>query len=482
MRWISRPSPMAAARRYRVAAAFQRALFAAVQADANLKDVPVYNLTLSQPNTSNYAQVGDLSSSTDYANIRAYVWSGTTPNQVLLNDMNIARWDAAGLPVIFTEAGYDTMTSDPMSGVDQMIQAKYTLDTLMDAFKNGVAQTFLYELFDEASDPTFTDKEAHFGLFNNDGSPKLVATAIHNLTTLLNDPNASQPFTPGSLTYSLDNMPSSASQLLLQKHDGTFDLALWDEHVIWDPTQQKQIASPTGDVTLNLGQSYAVVYVFDPLIGTNPVATYTSVSQIHVSLTDHPLVIQVGATSSASSSAGAPTDTTPPGAPSIASFSPDTALAGDGITNANKLTLMGTAEADTTVLIFDGAMQLGTATVDANGNWSFATGVLTDKTHIFSGNAVDAAGNVSVASSALSVTVDTVAPNAPVLLSGTLTSSNKVVVSGSAEAGSTIKLYEGSTLLGTAVTASDGKWSVTTGSLVDGRMLSRQPQPMRPGM
>jgi hypothetical protein len=311
------------------AAAFQRALFAAVQADPNLKDAPVYNLTLSQPNTSNYNQVGNLASAADDANIHAYVWSGTTPDQVLLNDMNIARWDAAGLPVIFTEAGYDTMTSDPMSGVDQTVQAKYTLDTLMDAFKNGVAQTFPYELFDEASDPNFTNSEAHFGLFNNDGSPKLVATAIHNLTAILSDPNASQSFTPSSLAYGLDNMPSTASQLLLEKHDGTFDLVLWDEHIIWDPTKQKEIVSPTSDVTVNLGKSCAVVYVFDPLVGTSPIATYTNVSQIHVSLTDHPLVIQIGsgiAMSGGSSSTGALPDTTPPDAPGIASFSADTGM------------------------------------------------------------------------------------------------------------------------------------------------------------
>ncbi|QPF90257.1 Ig-like domain-containing protein [Bradyrhizobium commune] len=447
------------------AAAFQRALFAGVQADSALKDVPVYNLTLSQSNSANYSQVGNLSSSADYANIHAYVWSGTTPNQVIQNDIKIAQWDAAGLPVIFTETGYDTMTSDTMSGVDQTVQAKYTLDTLMDAFKSGVAQTFLYELFDEAADPKFTDKEAHFGLFNNDGSPKLVATAIHNLTTILNDPSASQPFTPGTLGYSLDNLPTSAQQLLLEKHNGTFDLVLWDEHVIWDPTKQKEIASPTSDVTVNLGKSYAVVYVYDPLVGSSPIATYTNVSQIHVSLTDHPLVIQIG-TGNASGDPGA--DITPPAAPSIASFSSDTGVAGDGITKANQQTLQGTAEAGSKVLVFDGATQIGTATVDSKGNWSFTTGILTDGAHSFTGQAVDAAGNVSVVSSSVKVTIDTTAPKAPALISDTLTAGNKVVVSGTAEAGSTIKLYEGSTLLGTAVTASNGAWSVTTSALTHG--------------
>ncbi|TYL87162.1 Ig-like domain-containing protein, partial [Bradyrhizobium cytisi] len=175
-----------------------------------------------------------------------------------------------------------------------------------------------------------------------------------------------------------------------------------------------------------------------------------------------------GDLSAVSTSIGVVVDATAPGAPSIATFSPDSSVAGDGITSANQLTLSGTAEAGSKVRVFDGATQVGTATVDANGNWSFATGTLVNGTHAFTGQAVDAAGNVSVTSGALNVTVDTVAPNAPVLVSDTLAASNKVVVSGTAEAGSTIKLYEGTTLLGSSVTAANGTWSVTTGSLAAG--------------
>ncbi|MGY3238660.1 hypothetical protein ACVMAJ_005550 [Bradyrhizobium sp. USDA 4448] len=175
-----------------------------------------------------------------------------------------------------------------------------------------------------------------------------------------------------------------------------------------------------------------------------------------------------GNVSVASSTLSVVVDTVAPVAPSIATFSPDSSVVGDGITSANQLTLAGTAEAGSKVLVFDGATQVGTATVDASGNWSFATGTLIDGTHYFTGQAVDAAGNVSVTSGALNVTVDTVAPNAPTIVSDALAASNKVVVAGTAEAGSTIKLYEGNTLLGTAVAASNGAWSVTTGSLAAG--------------
>ena len=52
-------------------------------------------------------------------------------------------------------------------------------------------------------------------------------------------------------------------------------------------------------------------------------------------------------------------DTTAPVAPSIASFSTDSGTVGDGITNDNTLTLTGTAEANSTVKVYDGATLLG---------------------------------------------------------------------------------------------------------------------------
>ncbi|NEV00841.1 Ig-like domain-containing protein [Bradyrhizobium uaiense] len=175
-----------------------------------------------------------------------------------------------------------------------------------------------------------------------------------------------------------------------------------------------------------------------------------------------------GRVSAASAALNVTVDTVAPGAPTVSSFSPDSNITGDGITNANQLTLTGTSEAGSNILIFDGSTQIGSAAADVNGNWSFVTGALVDGTHAFTSKAVDAAGNVSATSAALNVTVDTVAPNAPTIVSGTPASSNMVLVSGTAEAGSTINLYEGITLLGTAVTASNGVWNITTGSLTQG--------------
>ena len=72
----------------------------------------------------------------------------------------------------------------------------------------------------------------------------------------------------------------------------------------------------------------------------------------------------------------------------MVSFSPDSGTAGDGITNANHLTLTGTAVAGSTVQVFDGATQIGTATANGTGAWSFATATLADGSHTFTAEAM----------------------------------------------------------------------------------------------
>ena len=85
-------------------------------------------------------------------------------------------------------------------------------------------------------------------------------------------------------------------------------------------------------------------------------------------------------------------------------------MAGDGITNDNTLTLTGTAEANATVKVYDGATLLGSATANGTGAWSFTTAALANGAHSLSATASDLAGNTSASSTALSVTIDTAAP------------------------------------------------------------------------
>ncbi|MBX9701123.1 MAG: pre-peptidase C-terminal domain-containing protein, partial [Acetobacteraceae bacterium] len=163
-------------------------------------------------------------------------------------------------------------------------------------------------------------------------------------------------------------------------------------------------------------------------------------------------------------------DVTPPAAPVIAAVTDDLApvtgnVASGGATNDTSLTLSGSAEAGSTVTIRDGATVLGSAVANGSGGWSFTTGVLAQGGRSFTATATDAAGNVSVASTAYAVTIDTTVPLAPAItavtdnlapVTGNVANGGRsndptLTLSGTAEANSTVTLRDGATVLGTAV-------------------------------
>lgn len=160
--------------------------------------------------------------------------------------------------------------------------------------------------------------------------------------------------------------------------------------------------------------------------------------------------------------------------PTIAIFTPDSGIAGDGITNSSVLKLTGATQAGLTVNVFDGSTQIGTTKADATGAWSFTTAQLSNAAHSFTAKAVNAVGTVSSASSALTVRVDTVAPATPKILSfspdtDTLgdgaTNANVLKLVGTAEAGSAVNLFDGTAKIGTVTADTNGSWSFVTGQL-----------------
>jgi hypothetical protein len=121
-----------------------------------------------------------------------------------------------------------------------------------------------------------------------------------------------------------------------------------------------------------------------------------------------------GGTSAASSGLSITIDTTPPAAPSVTGISTDTGTsASDEITSDTTLVLAGTAEAGATVTVSrTGVGTLGSTTANGGGSWTLDTTatVLSAGDHTFTATATDTAGNTSVTSSGLTVTVDTAAP------------------------------------------------------------------------
>jgi hypothetical protein len=265
-------------------------LWAGVQADSSLSTIPVYALTLSNGITGVRAaekQLGNLAPYVTYGNAHIYACCS---NNVWQEDMPywlpIFAQDTPGLPMVVTETGYATVAGN----VDELSAAKYNLNTFCENALNGIVQTYLYELVDQNSSATDTNAGDHYGEFHDDWTPKTGATAIHNLTTILQSAGGETAST--MLNYSLSGLPATGRTLLLGSSTA-FDIVVWIDATVYDPTNDVDIAAPAYSVTINLGATFGSVAVYDPMIGTTPIATYSNVSSLSISVTDHPLIVQV---------------------------------------------------------------------------------------------------------------------------------------------------------------------------------------------
>ncbi len=133
-------------------------------------------------------------------------------------------------------------------------------------------------------------------------------------------------------------------------------------------------------------------------------------------------------------------------------------------------TITGSAEADSTVKLYSGTTLLGSATADSDGAFSITSSTLSEGSYSLTATATDAAGNISSTSDPLSITFDKTVPEAPTSLTTTAITTNDTTptITGSAKAGSTVKLYSGTTLLGSATAESDGAFSITSSTLSEG--------------
>ncbi|MDV6840455.1 BapA prefix-like domain-containing protein, partial [Pseudomonas aeruginosa] len=134
---------------------------------------------------------------------------------------------------------------------------------------------------------------------------------------------------------------------------------------------------------------------------------------------------------------------------------------------SNGSVLSGTAEAGVTIVITDGnGNPIGQTSADANGNWSFTPGSQLPDGTVVNVVARDAAGNSSPATS---ITVDGVAPNAPVV-----EPSNGTTLSGTAEPGSSVTLTDGNgNPIGQVTADGSGNWSFTPSTpLADGTVVN----------
>ena len=298
-------------------AKMHRDLYAKAKADPILKDYPVWTATDVGAMTDNCGMQfltipsgakALLPTGTKFAdtlNCHNYIshpsWPGLHDNQTWISahpdsrsrvngpHSNFTRtWrkgfqgipekDLAKLPRVTTETGIrvngDTITEE--------LQARMYLNLYCSQFAQGWSHTAIY-LFKTRGDEL--DHEG-FAFYRQNYTPKQAAHYLHNFTTILADPlSDDKPVAKlGKLNYSIPRQPATTHDLLLQKSNGNFVLLLWGERFK---------SGGSDDISLRLSRRCKTALIYDPTTGTTPVQTLENTPNINLSLTDHPLIIEL---------------------------------------------------------------------------------------------------------------------------------------------------------------------------------------------
>ena len=283
------------------ALASQQDIYAAVHADPLLRGVQVYDLT-------GGPQQASLAGRADVANQHPYPHNALPPGAWIPRGFTEAYSIPGAYPRVITEVGNFSLPlgwppgkpwweASTYLGVDEATQAKSILNTYFDAFAQGISRTYVYELIDQKPDFAGASTFLHYGLFRYDHAAKPAATAIHNLTAILTAraPGAVNAAAKAQLDLSVAGLPETATAILLQRADGTFILALWNEVPFWawDAQSSHPVTAAPVPVTVTLAQRARSVQVFDPLTAATPLETQHASNAVTVEVADHPILVAI---------------------------------------------------------------------------------------------------------------------------------------------------------------------------------------------
>ena len=292
-------------------AKLQRDLYQAVKSDPLLKALPVWSISEEGAETDNvglqYLVIPDNAHTempagtryADFANLHNYIYHPNSPTPQDNKTWNAADpTSACKVDGLYGEHGrtwghhypgyseaelltlprVTTETGTTIGGeIDEETHAVNLLTMYLDQFKRGWSYTAVYLLRDRVDE----GGNQKFGFYSPDYKPRRAASYLHNLTTILHDTDSAIR-TPDSLDYSIPNLPATVHDLLLQKADGTFALVVWNE----------QVAGSAG-VSVEFGVTFPEVAIYDPTVGTSPVETLKDTSTVPLTLSKHPVVIEI---------------------------------------------------------------------------------------------------------------------------------------------------------------------------------------------
>jgi hypothetical protein len=277
----------------------QQSLYEAVKKDPATRNLPVAVSSLANLRDSP-AKLGELTPYLDFGNIHPYA-AGNPPSRhwgwglSMERAIAEARKVSGDKPILVTECGYhNRMEEQGHPGVSEAAEAKYLPRLLFVYFNRGMTKAYKYELLDEKPDPAFNDMERHFGLVRTNGAPKPCFIALKNLLHLLADPGAPFPTVPtGSLAFELAGATNNLYHTLLQKLDGTFWLAVFQEAASYDAKTHQDLEVLSQPVTLKLPWASPGIRLFRPNSSTEAVERISGAQEIKLEIPGEVLLVEI---------------------------------------------------------------------------------------------------------------------------------------------------------------------------------------------
>lgn len=152
-------------------------------------------------------------------------------------DANIAAIERAwpSKRLVTTETGYTTDREAPQ-GIPENIEGRYMPRVVLEQLMHGIERTYFYELIDESQ---AKGGERAFGLARSDGSAKPAYLALQSLLRIVADPGPMPSLK--DLNYSLAGASPQVHHFLMQRRNGTYDLAVWQEVPAYDVNRKSVI-------------------------------------------------------------------------------------------------------------------------------------------------------------------------------------------------------------------------------------------------
>ena len=174
------------------------------------------------------------------------------------------------LPRVTTETG--CTIEGPIT---EEIQALNLLSMYLDQFKRGWSHTAVYILRDREDE----GGNQRFGFFR----PTTPASRPPCICTISRQSSLTEDHLANPADWLLDpGQPATLHEMLLQRSDGTFELAVWNERLKGDD-----------DVTVSLGEVHPTLRVYDPTIGVEPIQTHRNANSLKLKLTNHPMIVAI---------------------------------------------------------------------------------------------------------------------------------------------------------------------------------------------